>query len=116
MKVFQIVGGFCYYDATRLYANAAEAAKHYSSETVWVNAPDYVFESWGYDASKTGEERFIQPKAPEGWLYDPGTGTFYQEGGIPPSKQPAEADDVNAMLVDHELRLSMLEIGLGGEI
>ena len=111
MKVFQIVGGFCYYDASCLYPNAAEAAKHYSPDTVWADAPDYVFESWGYDETRTGDERFIQPQAPEGWLYDPDTGTFYPEGGIAPSKQPAEADDINAMLVDQELRLSMLEIG-----
>lgn len=116
MKVFQIVSGFCYYDATRLYPNAAEAAKHYSPDTVWVNAPDYVFEAWGYDASKTGDERFIRPKAPEGWLYDPGTGTFYPEGEIAPSRQPTPEDDISALLVDHELRLSLLEIGLGGEI
>lgn len=112
MKVFQIVGGFCYYDATNSYPNAGEAASHYSPDTLWVDAPDYVFEGWGYDETKEGGERFIQPQAPEGWLYDPNTGTFYQEGELPPVKQPTEADDVNAMLVDHELRLSLLEIGL----
>ena len=117
MKVFQIVSGFCYYDATSLYVNADEAVKHYSPDTVWVDAPDYVFESWGYDGSKEGDERFIQPVPPEGWAYDPGTGTFYQIGDIPPSKMPTPEDDINAMLVDHELRLSLLEIGLeGGEI
>ena len=116
MKVFQIFSGFCYYDATQLYPTAAEAANHYASTTKWVDAPDYVFEGWLYDETKTGDERFIQPKAPEGWLYDPGTGTFYQEGETPPDRQPAPEDDINALLVDHELRLSLLEIGLGGEI
>lgn len=116
MKVFQIVRGFCHYDATELYPNAAEAAKHYAPDTVWVDAPDYVFEGWGYDADKEGDERFLQPKAPDGWEYDPGTGTFYPEGEIAPGEMPTEADDVNAMLVDHELRLALLEIGLGGEI
>lgn len=117
MKVFQIVGGFCHYDATQLYRSAAEAAKHYSRDVVWVDAPDRVFEGWGYDESKEGDERFIRPKAPEGWLYDPDTGTFYQEGELPPSKRPTPEDDVNAMLVDHELRLSLLEIGAeGGEV
>ena len=116
MKVFQIVSGFCYYDATGLYANAAEAAKHYSPDTLWVDAPDHVFEGWGYDASKTGDERFLQPQAPEGWVYDPDTGTFYKEGDYPPGKTPTPEDDINAMLVDHELRLSLLEFGLeGGE-
>lgn len=117
MKIFQIVGGFCHYDATRLYSNAAEAAKHYSPETVWVDAPGYVFEGWGYDETKEGDERFIQPQASEGWLYDPDTGTFYPEGELPLSKQPTPEDDISAMLVDHELRLALLELGMeGGEI
>lgn len=114
MKVFQIVGGFCYYDATHLYPNAAVAAKHYSPDTVWADAPDYVFEGWGYDETKTDDERFLQPQAPEGWLYDPDTGTFYREGELPIGKRPTPEDDISAMLVDHELRLSLLELDMEG--
>lgn len=114
MKIFQIVSGFCHYDATHLYHNAEDAAKHYSPDTVWADAPDYVFTGWGYDASKDGDERFVQPKPPEGWEYDPETGAFYQSGELPPGKQPTPEDDISAMLVDHELRLSLLEIGIGG--
>ena len=114
MKVFQIVNGFCHYDATFLYPNAAEAAKHYSPDTLWADAPDYVFTGWGYDAAKEGDERFMRPQAPEGWIYDPDTGTFYRDGDDLPNRQPTEEDDINAMLVDHELRLSLLEIGMGG--
>ena len=33
------------------------------------------------------------------------------EGGAWSDPVPAEADDINGMLVDHELRLSLLEIG-----
>lgn len=76
MKVFQVFNGFCYYDATSLYPNAEEAAKHYSPDTHFVDAPDYVFESWGFDEAKEGDERFIRPEAPEGWEYDEDTGTF----------------------------------------
>ena len=94
MKVFQIVSGFCHYDATRKHQNAADAAKHYSPDTVWVDAPDYVFEGWCYDETKEGDERFIQPQPPEGWLYDPDSGTFYQEGDIPPSKQPTPEERI----------------------
>lgn len=112
MKVFEIVGGFCHYDATKLYPNAYEAAKRYSPDTLWVDAPDYVFEGWGYDEAKEGGERFVQPTPPEGWEYDPDTGTFYPSGELPPGKTPTPEDDMGAMLVDHELRLSLLEIGL----
>lgn len=112
MKVFQIVDGFCHYNATPLYPNAEEAAKHYAPNTVWVDAPDYVFESWGYDETAEGDARFIKPTPPDGWEYDDATGTFYPLNPKPP--EPTEEDDINNMLVDHELRISMLEIG--GEI
>lgn len=117
MKVFQIVDGFCFYDATRLYPNAGEAARHYSPDTLWVDAPDYVFDGWGYDETAEGDARFIQPTPPDGWEYDDATGTFYPSGETPPSKQPTEQDDVNAMLIDQELRLLDLELGFeeGGE-
>lgn len=108
MKVFQIVDGVCYYDATRLYPDAKEAAKHYARNTLWVDAPDYVFEGWGFDKKKAGTERFIKPIPPVGWAYDDETGTYY------PDNTPSEQDDINAMLIDHELRLSILE--LGGDI
>lgn len=110
MKVFQILKGFCYYDATRLYPNAAEAAKHYSPDTVWVDAPDYVFEGWGYDETKEGDARFIQPLPPEGWEYDPENGTYYQEGELPPSK-PLTADVMNAAAV-----IAFVTLAEGGKI
>ena len=112
MKVFQITSGFCRYDATHLYLNAEEAAKHYSPDTLWVDAPDLVFEGWGYDETAEGDARFIKPTPPDGWAYDDATGTFYPLN--PEPSEPTEEDDINQMLVDHELRISMLEIG--GEI
>jgi len=113
MKVFQIVRGFCHYDATRLYPNAKEAAKHYAPDTLWVDAPDKVHEGWGYDETKKGDKRFIHPEPPDGWAYDEDTGTFYPLNPTPP--EPAEQDDVNAMLVDHELRIMDLELGITEE-
>jgi len=47
-----------------------------------VNAPDYVFEGWGYDAREEGDARFIKPCPPEGWVYDPETGTVCREGDL----------------------------------
>ena len=77
MKIFLVFDNFCYNDLTRLYNNLENAKKHYSSDTIIVEAPDYVFENWGYDATKEGDARFIQPEPPEGWIYDADTGTFY---------------------------------------
>lgn len=77
MKLFIIFNYQCYNDITRLYRTLEDAKAHYDSKTVIVEAPDYVFENWGYDETKEGNARFIQPEPPEGWIYDPDTGTFY---------------------------------------
>jgi len=97
MKVFQIFNGLCHYDATNLYIDAETAAQFYSPETLWVDAPDHVFEGWGYDPTKEGDERFIQPTPPEGWLYDMETGTFYEEHTIAPSQRPTIEDRISAL-------------------
>lgn len=79
MKVFQILNGFCHWDATTVAPSTEEIYKLYSKDLLFVDAPDYVFPGWGYDDTLSGDERFIQPIPPEGWLYDPETGTFYPE-------------------------------------
>lgn len=33
----------------------------------------------------------------------------------PPEPTPSEEDDINAMLVDHELRIAMMELEVGGD-
>lgn len=39
-----------------------------------VDAPDYVFEGWGY-----ADGEFLRPSPPSGWIYDERTGTFSRE-------------------------------------
>ncbi len=88
MKVFQIMNGFCHWDATRVHPSLASIpANQYHSDILFVEAPDYVFESWGFDDTQQGDARFIQPEPPEGWAYDPNTGTFY-----PIDQPPGEPD------------------------
>ena len=77
MKIFQIVSSFVYYDMTNLYSSVDEARSKYPASVQIEEAPDYVFEGWGYDNTKTGNDRYIIPSAPDGWIYDPKTGTFY---------------------------------------
>lgn len=79
MKVFQIKSGFCFNDASRKFNKAADTIGKFPPDVLFVDAPDYVFEGWGYDAEAEGDDRFIQPTPPEGWVYDTETGTFYQE-------------------------------------
>ena len=79
MKIVNIFSGFVYKDYSRELKTLEDAKSKYSSNMIFVEAPDYVFEGWGYDESKTGDERFVKPIAPNGWLYDDDTGTFYKE-------------------------------------
>ena len=112
MKVFQIFMDICYYDATQLYDTASEALTRYPPDVLFVDAPDYVFEGWGYDATVEGDERFIEPTPPEGWLYDEKTGTFYPETETAPSDTPSIQDDIIALSIDHEYRLTLMELGV----
>lgn len=78
MKIFQILSGFCHYDATPVHPTLADTVGKYAPDIVFVEAPDYVFEGWGFDETKEGDARFIKPTAPEGWYYDDATGQFKQ--------------------------------------
>lgn len=76
-KCVQIVNGFVHWDASSRYSTAEEARRYFASDIIFVDAPDYVFEGWGFDADLYGDDRFIKPPVPEGWVYDAATGTFY---------------------------------------
>lgn len=77
MKIFQIVGNICHYEMTHLYPSAIVARTKYPATTQIEEAPDYVFEGWGFNPNENGDARFIRPTTPEGWEYDEATGTFY---------------------------------------
>lgn len=79
MKIFQIFHGKCHWDATGLHPTLDDVAGKYAPDIVFVEAPDYVYESWGYDEEQEGDARFIKPETPEGWIYDERSGTFYNE-------------------------------------
>ena len=79
MKIFLIFSNLCYNDLTEQFPTIEIAKEHFSPNTLLVEAPDYVFEYWGYDATKTGNERFIKPTVAEGCTYDETTGTIYRD-------------------------------------
>lgn len=79
-KVFQVMGNLCHWDATNTFPNLEATKGRFAPNIVFVEAPDYVFEGWGYDDQAEGDERFVKPMAPDGWVYDDATGTFYPEG------------------------------------
>ena len=117
MKVFQIIDGFCHWDASEVLRRAADAVGRFPESDLFVDAPDCVFEGWGFDSSLEGDARFIQPIPPEGWLYDEGTGTFYREDENPPSeavKSPEQLASENAELkkMISELEVQLIETQL----
>lgn len=87
MKVFDVYNNIFRHHYTQ-YSTVEEARQYYAPSITFVEAPDYVFEGWGYDGEADGDARFIKPEPPEGWLYDDKTGTFYPEDGIKPSEKP----------------------------
>ena len=103
MKKFHILDGFCHYDMS---ADFERFDLSHVTGILIVDAPDYVFEGWGYDDTKNGDERFIKPVPPEGWLYDDNTGTFYPEDGLPPY---TEMEQLQQEITD--LELSKIEQG-----
>ena len=77
-KIFQILHGFCYWDASQVLNTVEEASQRFAPTLLFVEAPIYVREGWAYDHTKEGDERFICPTPPEGWTYDLETGRFVQ--------------------------------------
>lgn len=72
MAIFQIVNGKCHWRTP--YASLDEVKDRFPPDCIFVDAPDYVNEQWGYDETEIGDDRFIKPVPPEGWVYDDETG------------------------------------------
>lgn len=90
MKIIQIMNGLCHWDATSQFPTMKSLEGRFAPNIVFAEAPDYVFEGWGYDESADGDARFIKPTPPDGWLYDDATGTFYERGGKPSTGDPVQ--------------------------
>ena len=88
MKIFQVLNGFCHWDATPFVPSLEKAAKMYAPDIKFVEAPNYVFEGWGFDETKEGDECFIKPTAPEGYIYDESRGVYR------PAEEFAEPKDI----------------------
>lgn len=112
MKVFQIIDGFCHWDASAVLRRAEDAFGRFPESDVFADAPDYVFEGWGFDADLEGDERFVKPIPPEGWLYDDATGTFYRDGDVPPSEVKKSPEQLAAENAELKQLVSELEEAL----
>lgn len=114
MKIFQVMNDLCHWQTP--HKTLEETIGKYAPDIQFVEAPENVFEGWGYL-----DGAFIKPTPPNGWLYDDATGTFYQEGDappvppIPPTLEDTESD-LLGMAVDHEYRLTLLELGVNDNV
>lgn len=109
MKIMQIREKICYWDATTQFPTLGDTKGKFDDTITFVEAPDYVFEGWGYDETQEGNNRFLKPMPPDGWLYDDATGTFYQENFLP---APTPTEDHDELIADLTYRLTLLELGL----
>lgn len=83
MKVFTIKDGSLFSFVFGISSKTEAEEKLADLGLEFVEAPDYVFGTWGYDETQEGDERFIRPLPPEGYVYDEKTGDFYEEDLIP---------------------------------
>ena len=102
MKIFQIVNNFVHYDMTHLYSSVEVARSKYPATVQIVEAPDYVFEGWGFNPNENGDDRFIRPTAPEGWEYDEATGTFREKD----YEKKQKVRDIQAQIGEIESQLA----------
>ena len=109
MKIFQIIDGFCHWDATRKFPSLDATKGRFPADVLFVEAPDEVREGWGY---KEGE--FIQPTPPDGWEYDVETGTFYPAGEVVPSKLPTIDERVSTLEASSAELTEALDMILSG--
>ena len=109
MKIFQILNGLCHYDATPIHPTLEDTVGKYTPDIVFVEAPNYVFEGWGYDDEAEGDARFIQPTAPEGWIYNTATGAFIPLNPETPEKKTSEIKLLKAQVEALSEQNEMLE-------
>ena len=107
MKIFQIYNGFCHWQTP---FKSLEETKNFPPDCLFVEAPDWVNEQYGYDETKEGDERFIKPETPEGWGYDEKTGTFFPLDDLPRliSEAQAQKQAENKMLLERFLAMHPL--------
>lgn len=89
MKIFQILHGMCHWETP--FKSLDEVVNRFPTDCLFVEAPDYVTEQWGYDEMEIGDDRFIAPTIPEDLVMNDETGTYVEESVL--EQALAEAKD-----------------------
>ncbi len=96
MKIFQIVDGVCKWETP--YKTMSEIIGRFPQDCLFVEAPDYVFEGWGYNSKDNdgsilfGNDRFTKPIPSEGYAYNPYTGKCVPESEFAPILERAQME------------------------
>lgn len=93
MAIFQIVNGKCHWRTP--FASLDEVKDRFPPDCLFVDAPDYVNEQWGYDETEIGDDRFIKPVPPEGWVYDDESGQMMPEDMLEQALEETKAAKQN---------------------
>lgn len=93
MAIFQIVNGKCHWRTP--FTSLDEVKDRFPPDCIFVDAPDYVNEQWGYDETEIGDDRFIKPVPPEGWVYDDETGQMMPEDMLEQALEETKAAKQN---------------------
>ena len=112
MAIFQIVNGKCHWRTP--FTSLDEVKDRFPPDCLFVDAPDYVNEQWGYDETEIGDDRFIKPVPPEGWVYDDETGQMMPEDMLEQALEETKAAKQNEnnnifakWLADHPMHWSV---------
>jgi len=69
VKVFDILDNRLHHYYPE-YASIEDTIGKFADNIVFVEAPDWCFEGYGFYPEGEGDARFIKPELPEGWVYD----------------------------------------------
>ena len=95
MKIFQIVNDICKWETT--FTDIEEIRGKYPKDCLFVEAPDYVFEGWRFcnkdeNGNLIDDYKFLRPIPPEGYIYNPYTGTCVPDSEFAHILEKAQID------------------------
>lgn len=109
MKIFQILHGMCHWETP--FKSLDETFMRFPTDCLFVEAPDYVNEQWGFNEFAIGDDRFIQPSIPEDLIFDDEEGKFVEEEVLARALEESKEDKIresedklNEFLRTHYLR------------
>ena len=92
MKIFQILHNICHWETP--FKSLDETFMKFPTDCLFVEAPDYVTEQWGFNEFAVGDDRFIPPAIPEDLIFDDEDGRFVEEEVLVRALAEAKEDKI----------------------